>query len=160
MLTIQKRTPRFVRGTYASRWDALDPNLYIAYLEDADGNHAIACKQCNVSHNTVRKYRKVNPEFDEACDELEQKLVSTLVHKTFHKAIHGWNEPVYYKLNLIGYKRKFSPELMMFMLRSHRPERYNVPDVQNNITVEQTANDIMMYQRTMLSNSIVHDKST
>jgi len=141
---------RYSRGRYKSRWDAFDPNKFI-YEFEKTLSKAEACRKCSCSHSTVLRYKKIDPEFAEAYDEVEERLTSHLEYNTIHKAIHGWDEPIHYKGQIFSYKKVYSPHLMMFLLKMRRPKVYNLPEVQNGPTLEEQAKALVVFQRQAMS---------
>lgn len=61
--------------------------------------------------------------WDEAL-EVRPEHVLELEAGAMEKAIHGWLEPKYYKGKVVGAVRRFSPDLMKFMLMAHLPDKY------------------------------------
>ncbi len=53
---------------------------------------------------------------DMAYDRLEDEAT--------RRAVDGWDEPVYQGGELVGFKRRYSDTLLIFMLNGARPEKY------------------------------------
>ena len=82
-----------------------------------------ACKIAGCSPDSVSRW-KWEPEFavsfagahEQACDALEAEAR--------RRAVEGTDEPVFYKGAECGNIRKYSDNLLMFILKGARPEKY------------------------------------
>ncbi len=83
-----------------------------------------ACRHAGISRATAYRWRDDDPDFARDWDEAQDAFADELESLAFHRALHGWNEPVFYEGNPVGRKRRFSPGLLIFMLKCNRPERY------------------------------------
>jgi len=120
------RTPR--------PWEA----EFLANLEKTY-NPAAAARKVKKTRHGVFKRREISPRFARAWDEIMEAVRDSLEASALEKAINGWLEPIYYKGVPVGAKRVFSPGLTIFMLKCHRPERYNIKD--NETAASATADD-------------------
>jgi hypothetical protein len=97
-------------------------NAFLAAYREI-GNISRACILANVHRNSHylwmndESYRK---EFEdaqeEACDHLEEEAR--------HRAVEGFEEPIYYKGKQCGTIRKYSDTLLIFLMKGARPAKY------------------------------------
>lgn len=85
-----------------------------------------ACEAAGLSRKTAYAYRDRDETFAEEWDECLETVRDDLEAGAMKRAVEGWLEPVYYKGNAVGTVRKFSAALTIFMLKCHRPDRYNL----------------------------------
>jgi hypothetical protein len=62
--------------------------------------------------------------FAHAWDAAVRAAVRVLADKCLERAIHGVDEPIYYREQIIGCRRRYFDGLSMFMLRSLDPATY------------------------------------
>jgi hypothetical protein len=87
-------------------------------------NVSLACRLAGVGRRTVYSWRAADPEFAKAwgaaleigCDALEDEAV--------RRALSGVEEPVFYQGTRRGTIRKYSDQLLMFLLKARRPEKF------------------------------------
>jgi hypothetical protein len=79
----------------------------------------IGCKAAGVSHMTVARQRKADPDFD------AQVIVAQAV--TMRSAIEGDCEPVFWQGIQVGHVRKFDNRLRIELLRAHLPAKFKTP---------------------------------
>lgn len=85
-----------------------------------------ACEAAGVSRTGAYKRRHENEAFAEAWDECLEVIRDDLEAGAMRRAVEGWLEPIYYKGQVVGTVRRFSAALTIFMLKCHRPDRYNL----------------------------------
>lgn len=83
-----------------------------------------ACKAIQASRREVYAAREADPVFKQRWDDAFASNIDDLEASAMRRAIDGWDEPVFYKGAICGYKRLYSPTLTLAMLRVHRPEKY------------------------------------
>lgn len=88
------------------------------------GNVTEACNQVGVSRMTAYNHRDRDQAFSDQWDNALQQAADVLEAEAWRRAKEGYDEPQFYKGAVCGYVRKFSDQLLMFMLRGLRPERY------------------------------------
>lgn len=102
---------------------------FLQALAEHDGHVGEACRAVGIHRSMVYNLR--NKETAEAegfarrWDEICEYHVDRLETRSMELAIDGWDEPVFHDGEECGMKRRFSPSLMMFLLRCRRPEVYN-----------------------------------
>lgn len=87
-------------------------------------NVTVAARSVGISPGTVYKHRKDDALFAERWDEAINEAVDMLEAEAHRRAFQGTEEPVFYKGDEVGYVRKYSDSLTMFLLKAHRPDKY------------------------------------
>ena len=89
-----------------------------------------ACESVGVGYSTLAAHRKDDPEFDEQVREVQATNLDDVASRCMEIAADGYLEPNYYEGKVVGATRKYSPDLIKFVLRTQRPhewsERYRV----------------------------------
>lgn len=99
----------------------------------ASGNVRRSAQEADISHTRAYDFRRENEEFAEAWDEAEEAAVRTvLTPEAVRRAAEGVEEPVFYKGQQVGAVRKYSDTLLIFLLKTHAPDRYNAPQKQEH----------------------------
>ena len=83
-----------------------------------------ACKVAAVGRSTAYEERQRNEDFALAWHEVETETTEAMEREAVRRAHEGWEEPVYQRGECVGHVRKFSDTLLIFMLKSRRPEVY------------------------------------
>jgi hypothetical protein len=83
--------------------------------------------------NRLRRQDKV---FDKRWKEAIEAAGDSLEAEAIRRAQDGVLEPVYYKGEITGYKRNYSDQLMMFLLRGTKPDKYNKQGGDTNVNVK------------------------
>ncbi len=88
------------------------------------GNVSQACRQVKVNRTAIYQRKVYDEAFSQAFEDARRVGVSNLEDTAFDIANAGWLEPVFHDGKECGEKRRFSPALMIFLLKSHDPQRY------------------------------------
>ena len=87
-------------------------------------NVTTSAHYCGIDRRTAYDHRAVDPEFavqwDDAVDEAIDKYEAVVNQRAFE----GVDEPIYQQGELVGYARKCSDTLAIFMLKAYRPEKF------------------------------------
>lgn len=73
----------------------------------------------------LQKMRREDEEFAEQWADALESAADVLEDEAVRRAVSGVEEPVFYKGKVVGYKLNYSDQLMMFMLRGMRPDKFN-----------------------------------
>jgi hypothetical protein len=76
------------------------------------------------SHQRFYDLRERDEAFASAWDESVELGTKRLEDEAIRRAAEGWEEPVYQKGELVGHVRRYSDQLLMFLLRGRRPGVY------------------------------------
>lgn len=97
------------------------------------GEKPLAREAVGVSSSTVNRHRMNDDEFREAEDRA-MELYRASVHKEIHRrAIDGVEEPIYHNGARVGWKTRYSDQLLLAHAKRHSPELYG-----DKIRVDQT----------------------
>jgi len=109
-------------ANYALQWRP----RYLAVLS-LSRSDIFGCRAARVSNKTTQRHRKIDPEFDEQCQEAEQHAIELLHDVTMKSAIEGECEPVFWQGIMVGHIRKVDNRLRIEMLRAHMPKTFKTP---------------------------------
>lgn len=87
-------------------------------------NVTLAARSVGITLGTAYKHRKDDALFAERWAEAIDEAVDMLEAEAHRRAFQGTEEPVFYKGDEVGYVRKYSDPLTMFLLKAHRPDKY------------------------------------
>jgi hypothetical protein len=87
----------------------------------------IGCKAAGVSHMTVARQRKADPDFDAQVIAAQAHCISLLHAMSLRSAIEGESEPVFWQGIRVGYIKKFDNRLRIELLRAHLPAKFKTP---------------------------------
>ncbi len=83
-----------------------------------------AAQQAGVARSTVYAHRAADAEFAEAWDDAYEAGNDQLEDEAHRRAVEGVDEPVFHRGEIVGHVTKYSDQLLMFLLRGRRPDRY------------------------------------
>lgn len=87
-------------------------------------NVTLAAQAAGVSSSCAYRHRKEDVLFAERWDEALAEGIDLLEHKAHERAFNGVLEPVFWQGAEVGYVKKYSDALTMFLLKAHRPDKY------------------------------------
>ena len=87
----------------------------------------IGCKAAGVSHMTVARQRKADPDFDAQVIAAQAHCISLLHAMSMRSAIEGECEPVFWQGIEVGHIKKFDNRLRIELLRAHLPSKFKTP---------------------------------
>ncbi len=88
------------------------------------GNLTTAAQLATIDRQTHYNWLKSDPGYKERFADTEEKAHDGLEQEARRRAVVGVDEPVYYKGEVVGYVRKMSDVLLIFLLKGARPEKY------------------------------------
>lgn len=99
-----------------------------------------ACQVAGVGRRTAYTHRSLFEDFALAWDEAFQTCIDDLEASAFKRAIEGHKKAVYFQGVYCGDVVTYETALTIFMMKCHKPERYNI-DVRVNepLTADETA---------------------
>lgn len=95
-----------------------------AALQNNCGDFYGACRECLLSPAFVRKWMQDDPEVKSRIDNANAVGAMQLESAAIQRAVHGWEEPVFYKGDECGAVRKYSDPLLQTLLKKRLPETY------------------------------------
>lgn len=87
-------------------------------------NVSAAAKKAGVGRSTVYDWYRADEDFAKRWDEAVDVAVDSLEKEAWRRARDGVLKPVYQKGEKVGTVREFSDQLMITLLKAHRPDRY------------------------------------
>lgn len=105
-----------------------------------------ACATAGIHRSTAYEERQRNDEFALGWADAEEDSTERMEREAYRRAAEGTVKPVFQGGEHVGDIREYSDTLLIFMLKSRRPERYR-----DNHRVEHTGKDGGPIQVTDLS---------
>ena len=90
----------------------------------AKGNVSAAARTVGISRSTAYAARNSDGDFAAAWGEALEEAVDALVLEARRRAVEGVVIPQFYGGKLTGTVTKYPDSLLMFLLRTHRPQTY------------------------------------
>ncbi len=87
-------------------------------------NVVASCKKAGVSRSAAYRKRWENERFAREWDEALEVGAVTLEAEAIRRSVEGVLEPVFYQGEVVGHIRKYSDQVLMFLLRGAMPEKY------------------------------------
>ena len=103
--------------------NAAKRQVFLARLAEC-GRVKLAAQLAGLSDSNLYQERKHNPEFAEAWRDALDVAMGRAEDEAYRRAVEGVERAVYHKGTEIGYVRQYSDNLLMFLLKAHRPEKY------------------------------------
>lgn len=97
--------------------------VFLAQLA-ATGNVSIAAEKADIDRTHTYNWRYKHDDFAAQWDEAMQVAIDALEAEARRRAVEGVDEPVYYKGELIDTIKKYSDNLLVTLLKAHRPEKF------------------------------------
>jgi len=118
--TAPKKAKTMVAGVDRSWWDEF-------FIHFQKVKHApAAAKFCGTNMQAVNNAKRENEDFRRAYEDIWDGLTLELESNAMQRASEGWDKPVWYQGELVGYERVYSNSLTIFMLKANHPERYHL----------------------------------
>lgn len=119
--------------TKAEKQRAFD--AYLMYL--ADGNtKAYSYRRAGLTYSQIENRRKSSTEFAGLEEKALADGVECLVQEAKRRAVHGVEEDVYYKGEVVGQKRVYSDSLLQTLLKAKDP---SFRETRNVVTADVTS---------------------
>lgn len=96
-----------------------------------------AAKVAGIDRTMHNYWLETDLEYVEAFNEASEISVELLETEVRRRALHGVEEPVYQKGELVGHIQKYSDTLAIFLLKAHNPNKYR-DNMQVNISGDLT----------------------
>src|SRR5690606_10953200 len=87
-------------------------------------NVSAAAKKAGVPRSTAYDWYKADEAFAAGWDDAVEVAVDSLEKEAWRRARDGVLKPVYQKGEKVGQVREYSDQLMVTLLKAHRPEKY------------------------------------
>ena len=96
------------------------------------GNVRLSASNADVARQVAYRARDSSATFRAAWDEALEEARELLEAEARRRASVGVEEPVFYKGEIVGHIRKYSDNLLMFLLKAHWPDKFR-----ENVSVDQ-----------------------
>ena len=96
------------------------------------GNVRLSARNANVARQVVYRARDSSATFRADWDEALEEARELLEAEARRRAAIGVDEPVFYQGQVVGHIRKYSDNLLMFLLKAHWPEKFR-----ENVSIDQ-----------------------
>ena len=83
-----------------------------------------SCELAGVSYTEVRRRRAVDPEFEKQFVDAYEDGVQALDDEAVRRAFEGVEKPVFYKGERVDDVKEYSDQLLIFILKGNRPDKY------------------------------------
>lgn len=83
-----------------------------------------AAAAIDVDRHNVYDWKKKDPEFAKAWESAIEAGTDVLEDEARRRAQEGYEEPIYYKGEIVGIQKKWSDMLTILLLKARRPEKY------------------------------------
>lgn len=97
---------------------------FIAAYAECGGSITNAAKSVGVNRATPYGWLKDDPDFAQALEEAKAQAVEVLETEAIRRAVEGVEEPYYQRGQVVGSVRRYSDNLLMFLLRGMAPQKY------------------------------------
>ncbi len=106
-------------GSKKRPWEA-------AFVKELEQTACIsrACDASGIHRSTAYHARKNDKAFREAWTEALEVGCDALEYEARRRAVEGIDEPVFYQGKVCGHIKRFSDNLLVVLLRAHRPEKF------------------------------------
>ncbi len=112
------------------------------------GNVRLACKAVSVGRSSHYRWLEKDAEYHSAFNLAKEDATDVLEAEAHRRAVEGWEEPAgWYRGQAGGMVRKYSDVLLIFLLKSLRPDRYrervDVRGVLSHLDVSRLPDDLV-----------------
>lgn len=84
----------------------------------------VAAQLAGIAPSTAYKWRAADAEFQAEWCAAEEAGTDIIEEEAFRRAVTGVEKPVYRGGEVVGHVSDYSDTMLMFLLKSRRPERY------------------------------------
>jgi hypothetical protein len=102
---------------------------------EVEGTVVLACKVAGVGRTTAYEWRQKDESFALAWADIEEATTEAMEREAYRRAVEGTVKPMVSAGKLVTEVKEYSDTLLIFMLKSRRPERYR-----DNVKVEHSGN--------------------
>lgn len=116
---------------YSPDWKA----KFLAALAESP-NVTRAAKLAGITRTYVYAVRGEDKEFALAWDNALEAAIDNAIGEVYRRGVEGVEEPIFYQGKESGAVRKYSDNLLMFLVKAHRPEYRDSVKTDNTHKVE------------------------
>lgn len=97
---------------------------FLAHIRENGGMVVDAARASGLTLSTAYTMRDRDPEFAAAWAKAVSDSTVVLESEIARRAVHGVDEDVWHKGEVVGSAKKYSDNLLMFMTKARDPDRY------------------------------------
>lgn len=87
-------------------------------------NVSRACRLINISRPVMYEAKLANSSFAEEWEDALDQGIEAMEAEAMRRAVEGIDKPIFYQGDEVALLREYSDTLMIFLLKAHRPEKY------------------------------------
>lgn len=100
-------------------WTAIRQRAFLRALSEL-GSVRDACALVGLSKTSAYRLRTLSSAFAEAWDKALEMVAPILEQAAFERGVEGWDEPVFYLGEIVGYKKRYSDHALRLLLQRQR----------------------------------------
>lgn len=89
------------------------------------GNVSFACRLAGISHSHSYNMKKNRAGFSDRWEEAIKVSADALEEEARRRAVDGVDRPVFYQGAKVGTMKEYSDQLLIQLLKAHKPEQFN-----------------------------------
>ena len=104
----------------------MSPELRARFFEHLaeSCNVTLSAQAIGMSRSHMHTLRRNDKTFAKDWDDAIQRATDALEHAARKRAMDGYQRPIYQRGELVGYEPCYSDNLMITLLKAHRPEKF------------------------------------
>jgi len=106
------------------KWTPAFKEAFLGMIEEIPNITAV-CRVMGTSTTTCRSHRESDPEFAARLAQALEDGIDGLEEVARKRAVDGWEEPVFYRGEVVGEITKYSDHLLTVLLKGNRPKKFN-----------------------------------
>lgn len=112
-----------------------------SFLDALAEGHTVrgASRIAGMSHTEFYRRRQIDVEFAQAWEDAENAGIEALEEEAHRRAYRGVERDIYYQGEVVGQQQLYSDQLLMFLLKAKRPDRYRESSMAVSISSESHA---------------------
>lgn len=103
--------------------DSIKKRAFLAAFSEC-GNITKAAEMAGCSRCTHHKWLSESHEYPELFEQAKESASDKLEQEARRRAVEGTKEAIYYQGEIVGHKMIYSDNLLMFLLKGERPEKF------------------------------------
>lgn len=129
--------------------------LICSSLERNAGDIAGACADAGCSTGWLKKWMRDDPKVEASIRDAIDTGTAVLESALIKRAVKGVKEPIYFKDQLVGHKRRYSDSNLQFALMARKRDVYGKQvEINQNISVKHLSDEELNAKIDMLSNRL------
>jgi hypothetical protein len=88
------------------------------------GNKTQSAKLAGVTYDRFKQWVKEDPKFAAAVEQASEEAADRLEEEARRRAEAGYDEPVFFRGEQCGVIRRYSDNLLIFLLKACRPQKF------------------------------------